>query len=405
MRDSRHNRNTLAERRQTGTETESQPRDAAAAGGGGDSYGPIRGVLLELLSALDGAAAGSPREFYDRVCRAICELTIMTRCAILLYDEREKRVMPAGSHGIEEEIVVQLHGTLDETPIAAEALADDRVIVTSALAAAIPERHRGLPGVEMLACVPIAAGDRQLGVMLCDRGGVDFEIDPPQRDLMWALGKTVALAASTRIASAQHERSKLLSERVALAREVHDRVMQRLFGLSLVLGSGEQLDPEEQLRASEELRSALEDLRDVIQQTGEPSRPPASETLREEIDRLVAHYPEIPVDSSAATEDAPRSLEALAQSVLAEALHNAAKHAEPTEVTIRSATEQGAFSLEIRNDGVAGGRSDGSDRSMGMGLRLAAFDAIQNGGVLEFGPDGASGWRVRLYLPVEGARR
>jgi signal transduction histidine kinase len=350
---------------------------------------------------LDGAAAGSPRDFYDRICRGICELTDMSRCAILLYDEREKRVMPAGSHGITEDILIQMHGTLDETPIATQALSDDRVIVTSALSDAIPVRHRSLPGVEMIACVPIAAGERQLGIMLCDRGGDAFEIDPPQRDLMWGLGKTVALAASTRIASAQQERAKLLSERVALAREVHDRVMQRLFGLSLVLGSGEQLDPNEQLRASEELRSALEDLRDVVQGTGEPARPPASQTLREEIHRLGAHYPDVQIDSSRAAQNPPEHLEALSQSVLAEALHNSVKHAQPTKVTVLTATEGGAFSLEVRNNGVSGKRQvDG----VGMGLRLAAFDAIQNGGVLEFGPEESSGWRVRLFLPVDGGR-
>ncbi|MCL4286590.1 MAG: GAF domain-containing protein [Thermoleophilia bacterium] len=369
-----------------------------ASGGGGDSFGPIRGVLLELLSELDDAAAGSPRAFYDRVCQGICELTAMNRCAVLLYDRREKRVLPAGSHGIDDEILGQLHGTLSETPIAAEALDADRVIVTSRLSEAIPARHRSLPGVAMLACVPIAAGARKLGVMLCDAGGGEFEIDAPQRDLMWALGKTVALAASARTASAQQERAKLLAERVAIAREVHDRVMQRLFGLSLVLGSGEALDPTEQRRASEELRSALDDLRDVMRRTGEPARPPASPTLREEITRLAAHYPAVEFETAAAA-DPPPEHEALAQSVLAEALHNASKHAEPTAISIATATDEGAFSLDVHNDGVSPGSGATVGRG-GMGLRLAAFDAIQNGGVLEFGPEG-DGWRVRLYLPAE----
>jgi len=374
--------------------------DEQPAAGGGDSFGPIRGVLLELLGELDDAAAGSPRAFYDRVCRGICELTVMNRCAVLLYDRREKRVLPAGSFGIEDEILDQLHGTLAETPIAAEALAADRVIVTSLLSDAIPARHRSLPGVAKLACVPIAAGENKLGVMLCDAGGGEFEIDAPQRDLMWALGKTVALAASTRIASAQQERSKLLAERVAMAREVHDRVMQRLFGLSLVLGSGEPLSPAEQRRASEELRSALDDLRDVMQRTGERARSPASPTLREEITRLVAHYPDVAFDTTATSADPPERLEALAQSVLAEALHNATKHAQPTAIAIATAIEDEAFSLDVRNDGAGTGGGRAAVGRVGMGLRLAALDAIQNGGVLEFGPDG-DGWRVRLFLPTE----
>jgi signal transduction histidine kinase len=377
------------------------PTDDPASGsaGGGDSYGPIRAVLLELLGALDRAAAGSPRAFYDRICRGVCELTPITRCALLLYDEREKRVMPAGSHGIGEAIVRQLHGTLEETPIAATALAEDRVIVTDALSRAIPERHRGLPGVEMLACVPIAAGERWLGVMLCDRGGGHFELEAPHRDLMWALGKTAALAASTQLGFAQHERAKLLAERIALAREVHDRVIQRLFGLSLVLGSGERLQPEEQRRVAEELRSALEDLRSAMQRTGEPPRPAPSATLRAEIERLVAHYPEMGIEVRAHA-DPPAHFEPLAQSVLAEALHNVAKHASPARVTVSATTAEDAFVLEVRNDGV-GAAAAGPSR--GMGLKLAALDAIQSGGVLEFGSLGGAAWRTRLVLPREEA--
>lgn len=373
----------------------------AESAGAGDSYGPIRAVLLELLGALDQAAAGSPREFFDRICRGVCELTPITRCALLLYDEREKRVMPAGSHGIDEEIVAQLHGTLEETPIAAEALASDRVVVSSALAKSIPERHRQLPGVEMLACVPIAAGERWLGVMLCDRGGGSFELEAPHRDLMWALGKTAALAASTRLGFAQHERAKLLGERIALAREVHDRVMQRLFGLSLVLDSGERLGADEQQRAAEELRTALEELRSAMQRTGEPPRSPPSETLDSEIERLVAHYPEVDFEVSVEATP-PDRFEPLAQSVLAEALHNANKHARPARVGISTTIEHGAFVLEVHNDGV--GRTARAS-ARGMGLKLAALDAIQSGGVLEFGPAEGSGWRVRLVLPPNGEGR
>lgn len=371
---------------------------SAESAGSGDSYGPIRAVLLELLGALDDAAAGSPRAFYDRICGAVCDLTEVTRCALLLYDEREKRVLPAGSFGIDEEVVMQLHGTLDETPIAATALAEDRVIVSSELDAAIPARHRNLAGVETLACVPIAAGERWLGVMLCDHGGGAFDLAPAQQDLMWALGKTAALAASTRIAFAQHERAKLLAERVALAREVHDRVMQRLFGLSLVLGSGEALGPADQKRTADELHAALEDLRTAIQRTGEPPRSPPSETLTDEITRLIAYYPDLRFGVDRSAVDPPLIHEPLVQSVLAEALHNARKHASSPGVEISTTEQQGTFVLEVVNDGVT---KQGNPVTGGMGLRLAAFDAIQRSGVLEFGPVEPSRWRVRLVLPLE----
>jgi hypothetical protein len=36
-----------------------------------------------------------------------------------------------------------------------------------------------------------------------------------------------------------------------------------------------------------------------------------------------------------------------------------------------------------------------------MGLRLAAFEALQQGGVVEFGASERDGWRVRLVVPLE----
>jgi len=52
--------------------------------------------------------------------------------------------------------------------------------------------------------------------------------------------------------------------------------------------------------------------------------------------------------------------------------------------------------LEVVNDGAEG---DGG-RARGMGLRLAALEAIQHGGVLEFGPMASARWRVRLVVPT-----
>ncbi len=379
----------------------SQPptvREIAAPGGGGDSYGPIRAVLMELLGALNEAAAGSPKAFYDRICAGVCELTAMRRCALLLYDERERRVLPAGSFGIEEEILARLHGTLEETPLAARALAEDRVIVTSALSGAIPARYRGQDDVDALACVPVTAGTRQLGVMLCDQGGGSFDIAAPERDLMWALGKTAALAATTHLAFAQRERAKMLAERVALAREVHDRVIQRLFALSLVLGSGERLSPGDQERAAAELRSALEDLRTAVQRTAGPELAPPSPTLSEEIERLSRRHPALRRQPGNEPADPPQRFEPLAQSVLAEALHNAAKHAHASWIEVSTGRRDGAFELEVRNDGVPFRRREAKE---GMGLRLAALDALHNGGVLEFGPARQAEWRVRLVLPID----
>jgi signal transduction histidine kinase len=80
--------------------------------------------------------------------------------------------------------------------------------------------------------------------------------------------------------------------------------------------------------------------------------------------------------------------------VLAEAVRNADKHAKPTQVHARVEHLDGAFVLEVSNDGVRSPK-----RRAGMGLRLAALEALQSGGVVEFGEREQGTWQVRLVVP------
>jgi signal transduction histidine kinase len=364
-------------------------------------------VLVELLAEFDERTAGSPSAFYNSLCEAACRLTSLDRAALLLHAEARKLVVPVGSHNIDPDLLAALYGTLEETPIARTALAEDRVVVTSELRGQVPERHVQLPGIKTLTCVPVSAGGRWLGVLFADRAGHSYTPSEGEQRTLWTLGKTSALAAGAVIATTEFERARLLSERVALARAVHERVMQRLFGLSLVLGSGQRLGPDEQERASGEIEAALGELREAIERS---TLPPADTdpafgertSLQEELDRLGRHYKGLPlrVEWSEGVE-VPDHLEPLARSVLAEALNNAVKHASPSEVSVSVASGEGAFELEIRNDGVPVGDPaavlpDGPS----MGLRLAAFEALGRGGVVEFGPAGRDEWRVRLLVPL-----
>lgn len=358
-------------------------------------------TMVELLSGLDAGGGQGGAAFYDRLCEAMCRLTSMERAGLLLYEEARRIVVPAGSHGFDPELVGGVHGTLEETPIAQRALADDRVVATDGdLAGHVPARYAELPGITTMTCTPVSAGGRWLGVIFADRGGPRFELTERERHTMWTLGKTAALAASVRIAATQHERARLLSERVDLAREVHERVMQRLFGVSLVLGAEAELAPDERRRCADEIQAAVADLRHALARPVAPPRPDIGATLREELDRLGSSYdgPPLDVEWDPAVE-VPQELEQLSQSVLAEALRNAHKHARPTRVDVRVGAHDGTFVLEVVNDGVDGSHRG---RGAGMGLRLAALDALQSGGVVDFGPTGDSDhdWRVRLVVPI-----
>src|SRR5262249_54219699 len=120
-------------------------------------------------------------------------------------------------------------------------------------------------------------------------------------------------------------------------------------------------------------------------------------TLFAEVRRLADVHPDLGVTLEAGEEgNVPPALEPLAQSVLAEAVRNAHKHANPTRVSVRTWQSDGAFVLEVTNDGVSG-----RERHAGMGLRLAAFEALQSGGVVEFGPREEATWQLRLVVPLD----
>jgi two-component sensor histidine kinase len=355
-------------------------------------------VIVELLAELD-THPGDPdgRSFYDRLCTALCSVAGMQRAGLLLYDEARQLVVPVGSHGMEPSLLGDIYGTLEETPIAQVALSEDRVVeVSGDLSPWVPQRYSQFPGIATLTCTPVSAGGRWLGVIFADRGGGHFELTDAERHAMWSLGKTAALAASVRIATSQQGRARLLQARIDLAREIHERVVQRLFGVSLVLGSEHGLSEEARRRCADEMQAALKDLRDALGRPLAPRPLDTGATLRDELTRLGRHYKDLPLevvwDEGVVV---PADVEPLAQSVLVEALRNADKHARPTSVRVRVSRVDGAFMLEVRNDGAQPGT-----RGTGMGLRLAAVEALGRGALLEFGPEG-SDWRVRLVVPLE----
>jgi len=361
-------------------------------------------VFVELLA--EPESESSPTEFYDRICEAICRLTTMRRAAIFMADRAIGRVRAVGAHGISFEELAALRPTLDETPIAQRALLADAVVVVSdGIERAVPPDYAKVFGITTLVCTPLSAAGRGYGVICADRGGGRFELTDGERHLLWTLGKTAALITTARNATRQQERSRRLMERLGLAREIHERVLQRLFGVSLALSASQPLEPNERERCAGELQRAIAELRRALERPLAPLPNDTETTLAEEVERLRGELAgrleiEWPLDVSV-----PPELEGLAQSFLAEALRNIAKHARPARVAVAIARDADTFTLEVRNDGVL-------EQAVGegMGLRLAAFEALQHGGCVEFGPiareHGRTEWRSRLVVPypAEGQR-
>jgi len=349
-------------------------------------------AFVDVLAEADGSA--SRDEFYGRLCEVICRLGAMERAVLFRYDEKERRVRAAGAHGIDIALFEHAHVNVESAAIARRALEADAVVdALPPWSEDLPAEFVSLLGDGRLFCVPLAASGRWIGVVLCDRPG-RRQLSDRQRNLLWSLGKSAALAAMGRIATFEAERARELQQRINLAREVHDGVVQRLFGVSLALDAPGDMPADERGRAAAEIQAALAELRTAMQTPlGRTSRP-TGVPFADELERQVALSP-LPIVAQVRAQ-VPRHLEPLAQSVLLESLRNVQKHARPTRVDVRVDREEGAFILEVANDGAQGRAS----ASTGMGLRLAAFEALQQGGFVEFGEREPGVWKVRLVVPV-----
>jgi signal transduction histidine kinase len=243
----------------------------------------------------------------------------------------------------------------------------------------------------------MAAAGRALGVIFADRLLTEPPLDDSERYLLWTLGKAAALASVARLVAKQAEEAQQLEQRIDLARDIHESVIQRLFGISMALDGDGDLPADARRRCATETQEALSDLRTALQRPLGRAPRATQTTFVAEVERLARVHPDLGVTLAAGGEgDVPPALEPLAQSVLAEAVRNAHKHAKPSRVTVRIARDDGAFVLEVANDGVGPGK-----HRAGMGLRLAALEALQSGGVVEFGEREPGTWQVRLVVPDE----
>jgi signal transduction histidine kinase len=360
---------------------------------------PTAHDAIELLvEALSGESVDLGREgFYSRLAEGVSRIARMRRVAIFRFDEVTRRVDVAGTHGIEPSMFSHVPVSLEAAPHAALALLEDRVIeIRPPAVHAIPSEFAQLVGDHPLVYVPIAAAGRWPGVIIAEPIIGSPPLDDARRELLWTLGKTLALASIARIATFYGEQARELQHRIDLARDLHERVVQRLFGVSMALSPPGALEADARERCAEEVQVALSDLRSALRQPLGSAPKPTRTTLAAELERLGAQWGDLDVEVDGPVPELPTELEPLAQSVLAEAVRNVRKHSRARSVTVRVRRAEGLLMLEIENVAAEPRHRPGSP---GVGLRIAALEAINAGGLLEFGRRQTGIWQVRLAVP------
>lgn len=188
------------------------------------------------------------------------------------------------------------------------------------------------------------------------------------------------------------------AERRRIERNLHDGAQQRLIAVILQLRMlADALDDDavkEQIEAVvQEVTVALAELRDLAQ--GLHPSILADEGLGAAVEYLAESAP-LPVSADVADERFPEAIEVTAYFLVSEALANAAKHANATEVWVSVKRVDGRVAVEVRDDG-----SGGAGMARGSGLRGLGDRVAAVGGQLRIESPAGRGTHVVAELPCD----
>lgn len=279
----------------------------------------------------------------------------------------------------------------------------------------LPEAH---PPLTSFMGVPVHVRSRVFGFLyLAGKDGAR-EFDQEDEHLAVALAKAAGMAIEN---ASMHERFAevvVVEERERLARELHDVVIQRLYGIGLNLQTCARACDDEAV--TERLDAAVDDLDDTIRSIRSTifelhSARPAGTSLRRAVLDLAAesarglgfdptvHF-DGPVDSAI---DATTREHLLI--VAREALSNVARHASASEAKVHVSTDGTLLELTVSDDGVgpggssrdaADGLGDAAGRHPGQGLANIRARAEKLGGTSSFTSRPAGGSVLRWTVPL-----
>ncbi len=359
-----------------------------------------------LLEAIRAVASGlSLPKVLDRIIHSACAL-VDARYGALGVIGTEGRLAEFVTAGVTDEERAAIgplpegHGILGVLIVEPKPLRL-RDLTTHAMTYGFPDHH---PKMCSFLGVPIVVGDTVFGnLYLCEKVGAD-EFSPEDEALAVALASVAAIAVENAQLHQQMQGLAVLEERERIARDLHDKVIQRVFATGMSLQSTARLADE---RVAERLSQAIGELDETIREiratifslegqnlTG--LRAAVGETAADMVASLgftpAVHF-EGPVDTAIPPTVADQLVVALR-----EALANVAQHAHASRVQVLVRAGSEAL-LRVADNGVGPtGETPRADR--GRGLRNLTDRAGAFGGscTLTLAPAGGSllEWRVPL---------
>ena len=258
--------------------------------------------------------------------------------------------------------------------------------------------------------VPLIIEDRGIGMLHLDHQLPDY-FTPHHAQLAMIIANQAAVAIQNAARYEDAQRVAVLNERARLARDLHDSIIQAVYGMMWNMRSAHEIVLSDANRADKLVvqalntaRTCLLDLRSLIFEL----RPELLEQYG--LAGLLARHIEsvqtgFPVDISLEIDGEPelplRAKETLYR-IAQEALQNAVKHSQAQQVRLRLQQVLNEIFLEVQDDGVG---FDPNTPSAGQfGLLSMRERAAQLGGKLEIISSRGRGTQVQILIPVQPVR-
>jgi len=261
-------------------------------------------------------------------------------------------------------------------------------------------------GLQLVVSTPLIVKGRTVGAI--DLGGHEVrDIEPEELALLTAIGHQIGVAVENARLYEQAQQLAVIEERNRLARDLHDSVMQALYGVTLYAeAAARQLEVGQSTLACDHLRDirdtteeALREMRLLIFEL-RPSvlrRDGLALALRARLESVEERVGIKTHLDLACHERLSADTEEGLYRVALEALNNALKHANADRVDVRLALENGLVLLEIADDGI-GFDLELTREGGGFGLRGMEERVMRLGGKFAIESRPGEGTRIRVEV-------
>lgn len=267
---------------------------------------------------------------------------------------------------------------------------------------------RGAPVLGPARIVPMSARGHALGVLLVARRPGASPLGEHDSAMVDAFARQAAMALELATSQVQRGTLAVYRDRERIARDLHDLVIQRIFGTGLTVQSMRPRLPQELRPAADEVVGQLDEaIRDLRSAIFALQRPGMAEGLRGRVTETVGAVvpalgcePRIRMEGPLDTV-VPEPVAGHLTSVLTEALTNVARHAQAHTVQVLVSARPDALTLQVDDDGA--GLSEGAVVP-GNGLRNMRSRAAELGGGLSIRERPEGGTRLVWSVPLGPVR-